>query len=136
MKLGCIAQDRIRFCDLGVVVAYGFWTGTGGASVYSVGAFSVYTLDARFSIHSNKSSSLTLTALSSTEWEYMALFHALKELIWLHHFLKEIGYDVSKQNTIYCDNQGASALSHNPKHHARTYYKAYRHSISLRQELR
>src|SRR5579859_1980214 len=101
-------------------VAYGFWTDAGGASVYSVGAFSVYTLDARFSIHSNKSSSLTLTALSSTEWEYMALFHALKELIWLHRFLKEIGYDVSKQNTIYCDNQGAIALAHNPEHHART----------------
>src|SRR5579859_4416019 len=35
-------------------VAYGFWTDAGGASVYSVGAFSVYTLDARFSVHSNK----------------------------------------------------------------------------------
>src|SRR5579859_6015727 len=59
-------------------------------------------------------------ALSSTELEYMALLHALKELIWLHRFLKEIGYDVSKQNTIYCDNQGAIALAHNPEHHART----------------
>jgi hypothetical protein len=59
-------------------------------------------------------------ALSSTESEYMALLHALKELIWLHRFLKEIGYDVNDQNTIYCDNQSAIALAHNPEHHART----------------
>jgi len=59
-------------------------------------------------------------ALSSTESEYMALLHALKELIWLHRFLNEIGYDISNQNTIYCDNQSAIALAHNPEHHART----------------
>jgi len=59
-------------------------------------------------------------ALSSTESEYMALLHALKELIWLHRFLKEIGYDTDKQNTIFCDNQSAIALAHNPEHHART----------------
>jgi len=61
-----------------------------------------------------------LVALSSTESEYMALLHALKELIWLQCFLKEIGYDVSNQNTIYCDNQSAITLAHNPEHHART----------------
>ena len=59
-------------------------------------------------------------ALSSTESEYMALLHALKEQIWLLRFLREIGYDISDQNVIYCDNQGAIALAHNPEHHART----------------
>jgi len=59
-------------------------------------------------------------ALSSMESEYMALLHALKELIWLHRFLKEIGYDIDDQNIIYCDNQGAVALAHNPEHHTRT----------------
>jgi hypothetical protein len=59
-------------------------------------------------------------ALSSTESEYMALLHALKEQIWLLRFLKEIGYDISDQNIIYCDNQSAIALAHNPEHHART----------------
>src|SRR5277367_2855877 len=66
---------------------------------------------------SKKQSSVTL---SSTESEYMALLHALKELIWLHRFLNKIGYDISDQNFIYCDNQGAIALTHNPEHHART----------------
>jgi len=59
-------------------------------------------------------------ALSSTESEYMAILHALKEQIWLLRFLKEIGYDISNQNVIYCDNQSAIALAHNPEHHART----------------
>jgi len=59
-------------------------------------------------------------ALSSTESEYMAILHTLKEQIWLLRFLKEIGYDISDQNIIYCDNQSAIALAHNPEHHART----------------
>src|SRR5271154_6302317 len=59
-------------------------------------------------------------ALSSTESEYMALLHALKELIWLLRFLREIGYNIDDQNLIYCDNQSAIALAHNPQHHART----------------
>jgi hypothetical protein len=59
-------------------------------------------------------------ALSTTESEYMAILHALKEQIWLLRFLREIGYDISNQNIIYCDNQSAIALAHNPEHHART----------------
>jgi hypothetical protein len=59
-------------------------------------------------------------ALSTTESEYMALLHALKELIWLLRFLREIGYDISNQNVIYTDNQGAIALANNPEYHART----------------
>src|SRR5436189_5959892 len=59
-------------------------------------------------------------ALSSNESEYMAILHTLKEQIWLLRFLKEIGYDISDQNIIYCDNQSAIALTHNPEHHART----------------
>jgi hypothetical protein len=59
-------------------------------------------------------------ALSSTESEYMALLHALKEQIWVLRFLREIGYDISDQNVIYCDNQSAIALARNPEHHART----------------
>src|SRR5271169_5461912 len=48
-------------------------------------------------------------ALSSTESEYMALLHMLKEQIWLLCFLNELGHDISNQNIIYCDNQSAIA---------------------------
>src|SRR5437667_4991014 len=50
----------------------------------------------------------------------MAILHALKELIWIHRLLKELGYDVSNQNTISTDSQSAIALAKNPEHHART----------------
>src|SRR5947207_8665255 len=71
--------------------------------------------DAVFS--SKKQSSV---ALSTIESEYMALLHALKELIWLLHFLREIDYEISNQNIIYTDNQDAIASAHNPEHHAHT----------------
>jgi hypothetical protein len=69
------------------------------------------------SYSSKKQSSV---ALSTTVLEYMTLLHALKELIWLLRFLTEISYDISNQNIIYTDNQGAIALAHNSEHHART----------------
>ena len=56
MKLGCNTQGRkgavdTRDCSQ---VTYDFWTSLGGASVYLADTFSVYSLDARFSVHSNK----------------------------------------------------------------------------------
>ena len=59
-------------------------------------------------------------ALSTTESEYMALLHALKELIWILRLLKELDHDISNQNIIYTNSQSAIALAHNPEHHART----------------
>src|SRR5205814_8310932 len=61
-------------------------------------------------------------ALSSTESEYMALLHALKEQIWIKRLLNEMGYNIDNQNIIYTDSQSAIALAHNPEHHARTKY--------------
>ena len=59
-------------------------------------------------------------ALSSTESEYMALLHAVKEQIWIKRLLNEIGYNIDSQITIYTDSQSAIALAQNPEHHART----------------
>ena len=44
----------------------------------------------------------------------------LEEQIWIHRLLKELGFDISNQNTIYTDSQSAIALAQNPEHHART----------------
>jgi hypothetical protein len=64
----------------------------------------------------------SFVALSSTESEYTAFTHVLKEQIWILPFLKEIGYceDIGEQNVICCDNQGAIALANHSEHHART----------------
>ena len=91
------------------------WGGEEGRE--SVSGFVSTMAGGAVSWSSKKQSSV---ALSTTESEYMALLHALKEQIWLLRFLREIGYDISSQNIIYTDNQGAIALAHNPEHHART----------------
>ena len=58
-------------------------------------------------------------ALSSCEAEYMALTQAAKEAIWIKRLMEEIKIPQSSI-TLYCDNQGAIALSHNPEFHVRT----------------
>jgi hypothetical protein len=93
------------------------WRGEEGRE--SVSGF-VFTIAGSAVSYSSKKQ--TSVALSSTESEYMALLHCLKEQIWLLRLLKEIGYDISDQNVIYCDNQSAIALSNSPEHHARTKY--------------
>jgi hypothetical protein len=54
--LGLFAQSGIRLKEASVIVRSLMVTGfvSGGASVYLAGASSVYSLDARFSVHSNK----------------------------------------------------------------------------------
>ena len=60
-------------------------------------------------------------ALSSTEAEYVALCEACQEVTWLRRLLHDIGLpQTSKPTTVYEDNQGAMALSMNPKDHPRT----------------
>ncbi|KAK9069158.1 hypothetical protein SSX86_013274 [Deinandra increscens subsp. villosa] len=60
-----------------------------------------------------------VVALSSTEAEYMALTEAVKEAIWLSGFITELGIEVG-DTCVYCDNQGAIALSKNGVFHERT----------------
>ena len=74
----------------------------------------------------NKSS----VALSSMEFEYVALLHVVKEQIWILHLLKELRYNIDNQDIIYMDSQSAIALAHNPEHHARTKHIG-RHPISV-----
>jgi hypothetical protein len=91
------------------------WGGEEGRE--SVSGF-VFTLAGGAVSYSSKKQSSV--ALSSTESEYMALLHALKEQIWILRLLEELGYDVKDQNIIKTDNQSAIALAHNPQQHART----------------
>jgi hypothetical protein len=58
-------------------------------------------------------------ALSTCEAEYMALAEALKEGMWLSRVLKDLGY-LQDCFILFCDNQGAIALSENPGKHSRS----------------
>jgi len=66
-------------------------------------------------------------ATSTTEAEYVACTNAVKELIWIGNFLKELGREADGQNTLFSDNQGAIALAHNPEFHARTKHIDIQH---------
>ena len=67
-----------------------------------------------------KSKKQPVIALSSTESEYIALCSATQEAVWLRVLLKSLNLPQKKPTIIYEDNQGAIALSKNPKDHSRT----------------
>ncbi|CAI7743769.1 unnamed protein product [Closterium sp. NIES-53] len=52
-------------------------------------------------------------AHSSTESEYMALFHGVKEVVWMRRLLEELGQEQQVRTPVFCDNQGAIAMAHN-----------------------
>ncbi|CAI7878350.1 unnamed protein product [Closterium sp. NIES-53] len=59
-------------------------------------------------------------ALSSVESEYMALFRAVREIVWLRRLLAELGEEQQGPTPLYCDSQGAIALAKNPVLHGLT----------------
>ena len=61
-----------------------------------------------------------IIALLSTEAEYIAETHAVKEGIWLKSFVKEIVEKEGGAFTIMADNQGAISLAKDNKFHAHT----------------
>lgn len=59
-------------------------------------------------------------ALSTTESEYMAASHAIKELIWLKRLLAELSPIEMTPPIFFMDNQSAIRLVKNPEFHKRT----------------
>ncbi|GJP55916.1 hypothetical protein CLOM_g14931 [Closterium sp. NIES-68] len=52
-------------------------------------------------------------ALSSVESEYMAMFYATKEIIWLRRLLKEIGHEQTCATPLFSDSKRAIAMARN-----------------------
>jgi Reverse transcriptase (RNA-dependent DNA polymerase) len=73
-------------------------------------------------------------ALSTTEAEYIAATHALKEAVWLRCLLAELYVDVSSPTLLYIDSQSAMAVACNPEFHDRTKHIGVRYHF-LRQLL-
>ncbi|CAI7768149.1 unnamed protein product [Closterium sp. NIES-53] len=59
-------------------------------------------------------------ALSSVESEYMALYRAVREIVWQRRLLAELGEEQQGPTPLYCDSQGAIALAKNPVLHGLT----------------
>ncbi|CAI7879756.1 unnamed protein product [Closterium sp. NIES-53] len=63
---------------------------------------------------------LTDVALSGAESEYMALFYACQEGVWLRRLLQEMGVKVEGPTTIKSDSKSAIDLARNDTWHGRT----------------
>ncbi|CAI7769325.1 unnamed protein product [Closterium sp. NIES-53] len=60
-----------------------------------------------------RSKKQTETALSFVESEYMAMFHGVKEVIWLRRLLEEIGQEKKVATPLFCDSKGALGMARN-----------------------
>ncbi|CAI7782498.1 unnamed protein product [Closterium sp. NIES-53] len=59
-------------------------------------------------------------ALSSVESEYMALFRAVREIVWQRRLLAELGEEKQGPIPLYCDSLGVIAIAKNPVLHGLT----------------
>ena len=76
-----------------------------------------------------KSKRQSTTATSTQHAEYIALFAAVKEAMFLRAVLQEIGI-VLTATTIFEDNSSCIQLAHNPVHHERTkHYEVKLHYV-------
>lgn len=67
-------------------------------------------------------------AASSTEAEYMALFEAVREALWLKSLAVSINVNIEKPIIIYEDNNGCISIANNPTNHKRTKHIKYHFS--------
>ncbi|KAL8092834.1 hypothetical protein AgCh_034910 [Apium graveolens] len=68
-------------------------------------------------------------ALSRTKAEYMAIYEAIKEMIWLKNFLEELGKK-QEDNALYRDIQSDIHLAKNHVFHARTKHIQLRYHFT------
>ena len=61
-----------------------------------------------------------IISLSTTESEYMAATHSMKEALWLQSLLSEIFEPLKPPTTLFSDNQLAIALTCDYQYHLRT----------------
>ena len=61
----------------------------------------------------------SFVALSTTDAEYMAVVEAIKEAIWIHGLIRDLGVD-QKQVELHCDSQSVIYLAKYQVHHVGT----------------
>lgn len=61
-----------------------------------------------------------VTALSSTEAEYITASSATCQALWMQKLLEDMNERQSESTVIYCDNKLAIAIAKNPTLHVRT----------------
>lgn len=72
-------------------------------------------------------------AASSTEAEYMALYEAVREALWLRSLAVSINIKIDKPITIYEDNNGCISIASNPTSHKRSKHIDIKYHFSREQ---
>ena len=67
-----------------------------------------------------KSKKQSVVSRSSAESEYRAMANTVCELMWIKHFMEEIGLQCDMPMRLGCDNQAALHIASNPVFHERT----------------
>ncbi len=57
-------------------------------------------------------------ALSSCEAEYLACSHCARQILWLRSLFDELGFPQRHATSLFCDNQGTVACTHDPQAHS------------------
>jgi len=60
-----------------------------------------------------------IMSLSTTESEYVATAHSVREALWMKNFVSQLFDSLTKPVDIFCDNQSAIALAQDYQYHAR-----------------
>jgi len=90
-------------------------------------SISGYSFDLGSRVISWSSKKQSTVASSSTEAEYVAADHTLKEAMWLCTLLSLIGYTPKEPTLILCENMGAISLIQNPVFHSHTKHIDVKH---------
>lgn len=72
-------------------------------------------------------------AASSTEAEYMALFEAVREALWLKSLVTSINIEISSGIPMYEDNNGCISIANNPTSHKRSKHIDIKYHFSREQ---
>ena len=76
-----------------------------------------------------------MVAQSSAEVEFKALAQGACELMWIKRLLEELKLSQNDPMKLYCDNQAAISIAHNPVHRDRTkHIEVDRHFIKEKIE--
>lgn len=67
-----------------------------------------------------KSKNHKVVAFSSAEAKFRGMKKEIFELLWLRDLMTKIGFDPTKEITLFCDNKAAINITHNPVAHDRT----------------
>ena len=78
------------------------------SNCWSVSGYVFFVADCTFSWHSKQQS---VVATSSTEAEYIALFEATQQILWLNLMYQRFGLTLPDPIEIYCDSQLALAIT-------------------------